>query len=279
MPSRLLAPLGLLLLTASLAACGADVDVGHPPATSQTSPVPLPTKEPPKTVRERCYVEAPGDIFGLASADGASSLSGVTYGQGDTAAVFLHQTGAGGLCGWVPFAMLVADDDVRAVLVDDCLHGASRCEPPVTGDALAQTRIAVDWARAHGARRVVVVGASMGGAVALATAQDAGADAVVDLSGPARWQGVAGAVEAATATSIPLYLAVAGDDLQMGIPTLRQAAKASPAQQKRFVLAKDGHGWELTSTGTPPDTRITPLGRQVLAWIHGDYASVTAGRL
>ncbi|MEO7423133.1 MAG: dienelactone hydrolase family protein [Ornithinibacter sp.] len=229
--------------------------------------MPLPTKPAPATVAERCYTESPGAIIGIKAADGASTLSAVTYGSGSTAAIFLHQTGAGGLCGWVPFGTWVAGQGVRAILVDDCSHGRSQCSPQVLGDARATVAIAVDWARSGGATRVVLVGASMGGAVALGTAQDVGADAVVDLSGPSRWQGVPDAVTAARAISIPLLLVVAADDSTMGIPDLQQAAEESPATTKDFVTVDTGHGWDLTSTGSPPNVRPTDVGRRVLGWI------------
>ncbi|MBT9256298.1 dienelactone hydrolase family protein [Phycicoccus sp. MAQZ13P-2] len=216
-------------------------------------------------------------ITSVASDDGRIRLSAVEYGSGSTAAIFLHQTGAGGLCGWVPYGTWAASQGIHAVLVDDCVHGASVCSEDVIGDPRNAVATAVAWARTQGAERVVVVGASMGGAVALGTAQEAGADAVVDLSGPSRWPGVPDAVAAATATRIPLLLVVAGDDREMGVPALREAVAASPAVTKQFVLAKDGHGWGLTMSGDAPDLMPTVIGRQVLDWVRGKYPAPGAG--
>ena len=139
------------------------------------------------------------------------------------------------------FAEWAASRGVMAVLIDLCGWGRSACKGAFAADAEAQVRLVVDWARAHGARRVTLVGASMGGAIALGVGQQAGADAVVDLSGPAVWQGVPTAGEAARATTVPLFLAVAPGDREMDPAALRSAVSASPSQHKRFVSTSGGH--------------------------------------
>ena len=230
----------------------------------------------PSTVAERCFTDAPGMITSLAFESGRSRLGAVEYGSGSTTAIFLHQTGAGGLCGWVPHSSWAATQGIHAVLVDDCVHGTSVCSEDVIGDPRNAVAAAVAWARTRGAERVVVVGASMGGAVALGTAQEAGADAVVDLSGPSQWSGVPDAATAATGTRIPLLLVVARNDRQMGVRALRDAFAASPAVRKQFGLPKDGHGWDLAMSGDAPDLTPTLIGRQVLDWVRGNYPAPDA---
>jgi hypothetical protein len=112
----------------------------------------------------------------------------------------------------------------------------------------------------------------MGGAIALGVGQRAGAEAVVDLSGPADWEGVPTAGEAARSTTVPLLVAVAPGDREMDPPALRAAVRASPSRHKGFVSAPDGHGWGLLNDGTLAEPVWTPLARDVLAWVKGDYA-------
>jgi dienelactone hydrolase len=221
------------------------------------------------TLAERCFVDGPGDLEPVRGPDG-SSLTSVAYGSGPSAVVLLHQTGAGGLCGWVPFARWLAEQGVFALAVDDCVHGASRCTPEVAADTRAQVAIAVDRARAQGASAVAVVGASMGGARALGVGQAAGADAVVDLSGPDRWDGVPDAVAAGRATSVPLLVVSSDGDTGIDGDLLDAAVDASPARVKdRWRLPGDRHGWDVVTDGIGDDAVVTPEGPRLLAWLRG----------
>ncbi|MGG5258076.1 hypothetical protein [Phycicoccus avicenniae] len=227
---------------------------------------PLPTAAP-ATVAERCFVDGPGDLEPLEAADG-SALTSVAYGAGTVAVVLLHQTGAGGLCGWVPYARWLGERGVLALAVDDCVHGASRCTPALTGDTRGQVAAAVDAARARGASAVAVVGASMGGARALGVGQAAGADAVVDLSGPDRWQGVPDAVEAGRATTVPLLVVSSDGDTGIDGGVLDDAVAASPARvADRWRLEGDRHGWDVVTDGVGNDATVSSEGGRVLAWV------------
>lgn len=182
----------------------------------------------------------------------------------------MHQTDAVGLCGWWPFAAwLVQHHPVRAVLVDLCGYGASFCpDSRFAADRLAQVRFL-----AHAVtptRRLVLVGASMGGALALAAARGTGADAVVDLSGPPQWPG-ASAAAAAPAVTVPTLIADSRGDPVANYRQLRGAFARIPAAPKKFVTGDGGHGWNLlTPTGVAP---FTPLAHTVADWIIGRYHS------
>ncbi|MBM6402103.1 hypothetical protein [Phycicoccus sonneratiae] len=244
---------------------------GADDATPSRTPTPLPTNAP-ATVAERCFVEGPGDLEALTGADG-SSLTSVGYGSGTDAVVLLHQTGAGGLCGWVPYARWLGEHGVLALAVDDCVHGASRCTPAVTADTRAQVAVAVDAARTRGATRVAVVGASMGGARALGVGEAAGADAVVDLSGPDHWDGVPDAVAAARATSVPLLVVSSDGDTGIDGDLLDDAVAASPARVKdRWRLEGSRHGWDVVTDGLGDDAVVTAEGGRVLAWVRAALA-------
>jgi dienelactone hydrolase len=251
-----------------LVAAGCGVGGGAPSSPTRPSVAPSPT---PTSIEERCHIPVEGDLAEFA-APGGSVVTGAVIGEGADVAVLLHQTSAAGFCGFAPYAAWLADHGVRAVLVDLCGWGKARCKGAFAADLEAQVRFPVEWARAHGARRVTVVGASMGGALALGFGQQAGADAVVDLSGPAVWTGTPTAGDAAKATTVPLLVAVAPGDREMDPAALRAAVAASPATPKRFIATDGGHGWNMLADGVGADAPWLPLATTVLEWVRGSYS-------
>ena len=142
----------VLAAASLLAACGtpAPGDPADPSAaTSTVKPAPRHTDT---TIAERCNVPLEGDLTALAG-PGGSTISVAVLGDGPRAAVFLHQTSGAGMCGFATYAVWAAKRGVRAILVDLCGWGQSRCEGSLNDDWAAQVRIPVDWARAHGGRR------------------------------------------------------------------------------------------------------------------------------
>ncbi len=262
--SRTVGAGAVVAVLAGCAGSGPGDDPTDPP--SRATPTPLPTATV-TTVAERCLSSAPGGIVTVPAADG-SALTGATYGSGRRAVVLLHQTGAGGFCGWVPYARWLGERGVVALAVDDCLHGASRCTDATTADVRAQVAAAVDWARGRGAERVAVVGASMGGSRALGVGQAAGADAVVDLSGPERWEGVPDAVTAARATTVPLLVVSSDGDGGIDGDVLDAAVEASPSARKdRVRLEGSAHGWDVVTEGIGDDAEVTDRGPWLLRWV------------
>ncbi|HMM93420.1 hypothetical protein [Phycicoccus sp.] len=250
----------------ALAGCSGSGTGGGSASPTTTRPVPLPTRTV-STLAERCLVDAPGALERIPGPDDAT-LSGIAFGSGRLGVVLLHQTGAGGLCGWVPYARWLGERGVLALAVDDCVHGASRCPDAVTADTRAQVAAGVEWVRARGARRVAVVGASMGGARALGVGQAAGADAVVDLSGPDHWDGVPDALAAARATSVPLLVVSSDGDTGIDGDALDAALAASPATLKqRLRLPGDAHGWDVVTDGVGSSATVAPRGTWLLRWL------------
>ena len=102
-------------------------------------------------------------------------LPAVVLGRGGSTGVVFANQSASSACGWLPYARAVARDGVRSVVFD---YAAASREDEV----LAAGR----WLRSHGARRVVLVGASIGGRAVVTAAARGGprqVDAVVSLSG------------------------------------------------------------------------------------------------
>ncbi|NNM46699.1 dienelactone hydrolase family protein [Knoellia koreensis] len=253
-----------------LAACGGSGDPASGPTRSTPTPLPTPTVT---SIQDRCKVPFDGgELISLDGPDG-SVVTGASIGDGETAAVYLHQTAPSGFCGWVSYAGWAAGKGVRGVLIDLCGWGKSQCKGAFAEDPTAQVKLAVDWTRQQGAKRVTIVGASLGGATALAAGGKAGADGVVDLSGPFSYQGLPTAAEATPAITVPLLIAMATTDLEMEPAKVEAALKASPAKQKRYVATESGHGWGMLNKGTDADPQWTPLATTVLQWAKGDVSS------
>lgn len=198
---------------------------------------------------------------------GRNRLTAATVGTGRTVAVLLHQTDGSGMCGWLDFASAIASRRGQsALLFDFCDYVESRC--PDSGYSFHQERqvaIAVRYARQRlHATRVVLVGASMGGSVAVISAgRDVPVDSFVDLSGPTSWNGV-DLTEVVDGIEVPgLFAMAASTDGAEAATTTRELAAAGP-QGSRFLGADAGHGYELL---LDDEGALRPVGEAVLRWI------------
>ena len=263
-------------LAALVAACSSGSGAGGRPEArpASVSATAGPSAPPPEPA-EQCGggPAVPAEPFWLSGVRG-TQLAAATVGTGSDVAVFVHESGLSGLCGFWPYAVWLAQGQLlRAVLFDQCGYGASFCgkdsatEPE---DWITSTKTAVAWARSHGARRVTLVGASVGGIVALhaAASIQPAVDAVVDLSGELTWSGLDSLTAARTLT-VPVLYAVAPHDEYVTVADMRRIYAATGSRSKRLVQAENGHGWEML---TPPSrTGWSPLAAQVAAIIQGTH--------
>ncbi len=252
-----------LVLSVVLGACSADDE----PASGGTAAGPSASTD----LTQRCGTAIPSgaDVRRLVldGPDGAT-LSAAVFGPAHarTALVLLHQTGPGGLCGWGRFASRAAEQGLAAVALDMCGYGDSDCPPGLESDPRAQVEAAVTHARdALGARRVVLVGASMGGSnTVIAVSDGAHIDAWVDVSGVSTWNGVrlqsrAGGLREAP----PGMIVYARSDGPLEYAAAQRLARASGA---RFLDGGSGHGYELMADYRG---RLLPAGRAVIHWAQG----------
>ena len=201
-------------------------------------------------------------------------------GTGPDTAVFIHESGTQGLCGFWPYAdWLASAEGVRSVLFNQCTYGASQCAAIDEAEEwIAATEAAVAWARDHGAGRVTIVGASAGGVVALhaATSITPRVDAVVNLSGELSWSDL-DSVAAAKRLDIAALFAIAPGDPYVTVmrcslcirprrpppnswsccPTgPATAGRCSPTPRFRLVTAGDDHrqldAWWVAAYRTRP---------------------------
>lgn len=164
---------------------------------------------------------------------------GYLVGQGDTAVVLLHQAD-GGLCQWTPYADGLTAKGMRGFAID------IKSEP--VGDTVA----AVEYLRSQGAKRVFIVGASMGGTAALSAAAKTTVDGVISLSGPSYYGGM-DAVTAVKSLTIPVLIAAGELDSPFG-DNAKELFAACGSKQKRLIeLPTASHGVSLLSSGMQPD--------------------------
>lgn len=246
--------------------------------TAPTASVPTPTPSTP--VATSSTVETPERCSALPGARAlwlpitGGRLEANVAGTGPDAVVFLHEIGQAGMCGFDTFAawLIRTRPGVQVVLVNRCGYGTTVCPAATGSDIAVQTRPAVDWARAHGATRVTLVGASGGGMDAVgAGASVRGVDAVVNISGAVNDTGADNRAVARTLT-VPTLFAVAPDDPDCPVASIRLLFDLVPARTKRFVLlsANSGlHGWALL---LDTDGRPLSLANRVADWAVGRTA-------
>lgn len=272
--ARTMLAAAVLILPAAVTGCspGSPSANGRPDATATSNPA-SPASAPPGQPAQDCGHGSgpPAQTFWLSGTSGAQ-LRAASIGAGPDVAVFVHESGTKGLCGFWPYAIWLAQHwHLRALLFDQCGYGGSTCATDVrteTDDWITATTAAVAWARGHGARRVTLVGGSVGGIVVLHAAASIrpAVDAVVNLSGELTWSGL-DSLPAARTLSMPILYAVAPDDRYVTVADMRRIYQATPSRTKRLVQVPSGHGWDML---TPPSrSGWTPLAGQVAAFIQG----------
>jgi len=246
---------------------------GAATATSAAAPATTLAAAPPQP-SERCGDPATRARTFWLDGPGGARLQAATVGGGPDAAVFVHESGSEGLCGFWAYAVWLArTHHLRAVLFDQCGYGASACPGGRDESGTAwggATAAAVAWARDHGARHVTLVGASFGGIVVLHAAASIrpAVDAVVDLSGELSWNDL-DSLPAARGLAVPALFAVAPGDRYVTVKDMRRVYQASSAKPKRLVVlsAPLGHGWAMLSGGNG----WSPLATTVADWAGGRH--------
>ncbi len=196
-------------------------------------------------------------------------LSGVVVGSGPVGAVLIHEYPRD-YCGWLPYSGYLSRHGVRALLFDLRCFGRSPC-PSGRGHAIIDVAAAMAELHRRGARRVALVGASMGGAIAVVAAARLHPAAVVDLSGERDTTGLTPGIDAdagaaAHGVTAPALFAVARGDRYVPVADMRAVARRVRSATKRLIVlpAIAGHGWDLLfGVGTT----WSPLAAEVAAFI------------
>lgn len=209
---------------------------------------------------------APQDAT-VKDSESGSTLPVTTVGDGPVTVVLLHQI-RGGACGWASFLSRAGGDErFRFVAPDLCGLGESDCVGELSLDQVAQAQLVLDWVRrTHRPRAVAVVGASMGGAIAVrAAGLGLDLDGVVNISGPDGWfDGDPIATDIRRATVPMLHVYDPADDPGTARTTRAEADRSDG--RVRYDGSARGHGW---GTLTDDQDRLTPAARGVLDFLAG----------
>src|SRR5690348_2611811 len=261
-----------LAAAAAVAGCGAPA---HQPAATRSAQAPAATEA--ATPAAAASPAATGASLGAADwyclsaperramfllrGPGHDHLAALSIGTGRVAVILAHQS-SGSLCQWWPYARSLAAR-FRVVAFDFDGLGAST---PGDGDYPGEVAAAAQWARDHAARRIVLMGASMGGtAVMVAAARLRGAIAgVIDLSGPADFAGM-NALGAARRVHVPALFGYG--TLDVGFASdVRHVRAATAARDKPVVaIRSQDHGVALVNT----DIGSAAVRTAVLRFIRG----------
>lgn len=215
----------LVLVGLAAAACSGSADQGP---TGANTPTARPTvAQRGKPVGAECLNASERQQVIHFDSPAGVRLAGVEIGDGSIGVVLAHQS-SGNLCEWWPYARILARRH-RVLAFDFEGFGASQVgslrHPGYAGDV----RAAAGWLRAHGTRRVVLMGASMGGTAVIVAASrmrlpPAG---VIDLSGPASFSGM-NAAKAAPRLRCPVLFATGKQDPYAGdVVQVRRATGSS----------------------------------------------------
>jgi dienelactone hydrolase len=232
------------------------------PAQAPTSTKPLKLLKPLKPLKQpsaRCGApHTKATLVRFKAADGLS-LDGVMVGTGTVGVVLAHEYD-NDLCGAWPFANYLAKRGLRVFAMDMRCFGRSACpQGDAAGRVVDDLVAAVAELRHHGATRVALVGASMGGSAALiaATRVQPPVDAVVELSGQANPTSLLGIPLNARAVvqqlTVPTMFVVANLDQYASVDETRAMYQADKTADKRLLVLPDQfdgfHGWMvLTNT-------------------------------
>jgi dienelactone hydrolase len=234
-----------------------------PRRTSSVATAPVPS------LAARCGGHPGGTTFWFTSADG-SRLDGAVLGTGSTGVVLATES-PGDVCRWLPEALVLRKQGLRVFLFD--FRGMGLSPLP------AHARVTLDYAsdvvgaarelRACGARRIYLMGASLGGTSVIAAAVRIrpAVTGVVSLSGEADLTAFApdlDAVAAARRLHVPVLYVVSKYDPLTPPADVARVRAALRTRGSRVVVFPDAyHGWDLLYSA-PYRARVAALVRSFL---------------
>jgi alpha-beta hydrolase superfamily lysophospholipase len=219
---------------------------------------------PPRSLAAKCIDTSGVDAqpFWLTASDG-TRLYAIETGRGTTTVVLAHESPAD-LCGWLPYIPTLAAAGLRVLAFDFRNYGDS-ARPPVRA-ATAYGRdlaAAVARARADGAGRVFLMGASFGGAAALTYGPALRLAGLISLSGEARLDNM-NALRAVRRLRAPLLIVGSRHDRYASVREMLQLYRRAGSKDKRTAFYPGAfHGWSIVETA-PYAARARAL---ILSWI------------
>lgn len=191
-------------------------------------------------------------------------LAAAAVDKGDTTVVLAHES-PGDFCGWVSTMEWLKAHDVGSLAFNFRTFGESDSPPlAISTHARPDLQAAVDEARKRGAKRVIVMGASFGGAAMLYYAPDLkNVDGLINLSGELHlpgwnFDGIGSAPHIRT----PILILGSAQDNVFNRADANLLFRRIGSREKQLVVFPGTlHGWDLLDRN--PRARA-----RVLAWLN-----------
>jgi alpha-beta hydrolase superfamily lysophospholipase len=229
----------LAVAAALLTACGGDAS--KPIATAQS--------QPPSVVR-KCGETRGAHVrpFWLRTSDG-QRLYAARGGGGNVGIVLAPESPPGSVCGWLPYIATLEQAGMRVIAFDFRGTGNSSFPSSVAGQGAYGRDFAAAIAsiRADGASQVVVIGASLGAARALAYGSQLDTDAIISLSGEtALPEFDVNALASVSRLRVPLLLVGSRRDAYLPVRSALQLLRRAGSTDKQTAFFPGGwHGWQI----------------------------------
>jgi predicted alpha/beta hydrolase len=225
---------------------------------------------------QRCGGPAtPSTPVDVVSHDGAV-LATYESGTGHRGVLLVPELGNRNLCGWWSYASFLARHGFRVLLFDHQCAGQSTCPTDEDASSLIEDIEAATAALTRdGAQRIVLIGASQGGAEVVIAGAHLSSDVagVVALSADSLDEDLATrpiaptAKEAASSLRVPCLFAVARGDPYVSVVETRHLVASVPASAKRLIIepSDSGHGWDMLTSA--PAAAGHQLSTQIVGFL------------
>ena len=176
-------------------------------------------------------------------------LAGTVFGDGAVGVVLAHMFPTD-QTSWQPFARQLAAEGYRALAFDFRGFGRSGGSRRVDEIDL-DVRAAAAYLRSQGARRIVLVGASMGGTASIKAATPGGVDALIAISSPMRFRGLNVSETELTRLTMPSLWSTS--DRDSVTPAMRAMHAAAGGRKALHVYSGSAHGTYIFDSAHGPD--------------------------
>jgi pimeloyl-ACP methyl ester carboxylesterase len=250
-----------LLLTGCASAGEATLEATTAPPSATSQPTYSPTLQPTITsTPEPRESPTPEPVYSyetqpvsFTSQDGLKLSGTFFHSEGDVAVLFVHMAGNDDdQKDWIPFANQVAQRGFSALTFDMRCHGATECRggsEPGWVTTSWDMQAASKFLRNKGFKRIVCVGASMGGRACVTTAFDEELAGLVVISGTASDDPAKQDLNQMINPGMPKLFAVSENDPNLNRTADMKALFESVPEPKSFhLLPGKAHGTEFFKT-------------------------------
>ncbi|HLJ79958.1 MAG TPA: alpha/beta fold hydrolase [Ktedonobacterales bacterium] len=245
------AAIALVLVLAGLAACGESSTASAPPTPIPTR-TPFPTPSPTFTLPSHAVTFTTSDHV---------QLAGTLYGQGKTFVIFSNQTDTIA-SSWTAIAQQFAARGYAALCYDYRGRGNSQGTRSLGPSLMTDLRAAVAFAQRQGAQRIMLVGASIGGAVTANVAASTSVAAVAIISAPSDFPQVEVSDATMASISAPKLLMDSQSDVYAQAVQAMYDAAHPPKDLQMYPGADHGLDLLTGTYGTQAMQRLLAFAQQ-----------------